>query len=355
VEILILGAGGFVGANLVEHLLRVGEHRLVAVDRTPERLDELADPSLQVHAVDVHEDRERAADLVREADVVVNLVTRTGPATAVRAPLQVIESALLANLATVDACVRHGRRLIQFSTCEVYGLAQGEGNIEEGAELRLGPVQETRWTYAAAYQMLERLIHGHGLAGQLEYTIFRPFNLIGPRYDPLVPAGTMGGPRLFAHFMSALLSGGPMYLVDGGLRRRTFTHIADLNDAVTLVLGHPGARNQVFNVGNPANTCRVRDVAELMRGLYAELTGRESTCPLVEVPGATFYGEGFADADRAPPDVRRLRALGWEPRHDLRRTFRDAISWYLAQSAEGAVGAARDAPLAAPSGRWRAP
>jgi UDP-apiose/xylose synthase len=355
VTILILGAGGFVGANLLEHLLRTTGSEVVAVDRRGEYLRELAHPRLCVHLLDVYRERERVAELVRQANVVINLVTRTGPATAVRSPLEVIESALLANLATVESCVRHATRLIQFSTCEVYGLAQGEGRVEERSELRLGPVQKTRWTYAAAYQMLERLIYAHGLSGALDYTILRPFNLIGPRYDPLVPAGTMGGPRLFAHFMSALLSGGPMYLVDGGLRRRTFTHIADLNAAVTLVLDHAEARNQILNVGNPANTCRVRDVAELMRELYTELTGRASPCPLVEVDGAAFYGEGFDDADRAPPDIGRLRALGWEPRHDIRRTFRDAMSSYLGHEAESAAGAATEARRGVPTGRGRTP
>lgn len=328
-NILLLGGGGFVGSNLAEHLLRTGAHDVVVVDVDGARLAGIAGPRLDVHLLDAREHVEQIAPLVAAADVAVNLVARTGPAASVRSPLQVIESTLHPGIGIADLCARHGTRLIQCSTCEVYGHPGDGAYVEDRSELRLGPVQKTRWTYAAVFQMLERILHANAQERGLEFTVLRLFNLLGPRYDHLVPAGTMGGPRLFAHFMSALLTGGPMYLVDGGHRRRTFTHIEDFTRAFDVVLNHPAARNAVLNVGNPANTCSVRVVADLMRGLYQELTGTPAACELVAVDGMTFYGEGYDDVDRAPPDVSRLRALGWEPRHDLRVTFHDAMRWHL--------------------------
>ena len=72
----------------------------------------------------------------------------------------------------------------------------------------LGPVHKQRWIYAASKSLLERILYAHGMARSLEHTIVRPFNFIGSRIDYLVPAGSMGGPRVFAHFMSALLQEG---------------------------------------------------------------------------------------------------------------------------------------------------
>jgi UDP-apiose/xylose synthase len=157
----------------------------------------------------------------------------------------------------------------------------------------MGPINKQRWIYASGKQLLERVVHAHGMEGSLDYTIVRPFNFVGPRFDYLVPSGSMGGPRLFAHYMSALLSGGPMFLVDGGWRHRSFTHIADACD------------------------------------LYEEQSGLPARREFIEVDGETFYGNGYEDVDRVPPSIDKIRALGWEPRHGLRDIFGDAMAYYL--------------------------
>ena len=45
--------------------------------------------------------------------------------------------------------------------------------------------------------------------------------------------------------------------------------------------------------------------------------------------GEEFYGAGYEDADRLPPDITKLKSLGWEPKRDLRTTFADAMAYYL--------------------------
>jgi UDP-apiose/xylose synthase len=328
-NIALLGVGGFIGSNLVEFLIEADEHDIVGVDATDEKLAGISGPRFSFTKADIRSERELLEDVVAGADVVVDLIAYANPSIYVTRPLEVIDLNFFENYHIVELCVKHHKRLIQYSTSEVYGHPSGEVYDEDTSELRLGPIQKQRWVYAAAKQLLERVVHGHGLRGDLDYTIVRPFNFVGPRFDYLVDAGAMGGPRLFAHFMSALLRGGPMYLVDGGHRHRSFTHIGDANTAFQTMLDHPGARNEIFNVGNPAVNVTVRQVAELMCELYTELTGEAPACELVDVDGETFYGEGYEDVDRVIPNVAKLRALGWEPRHDLRETFRDAMASYL--------------------------
>jgi UDP-apiose/xylose synthase len=138
--------------------------------------------------------------------------------------------------------------------------------------------------------------------------------------------------------MSALLTGGPMYLVDGGQQRRSFTHIKDANEAFSVLLGNPAAHNQIFNVGNPATDTSIRDLALLMRQIYADLTGETPHNELVEISGEEFYGVGYEDTDRVPPDISKLEALGWEPRRGLRETFKDAIEYNLDPTNRSTLG-----------------
>ena len=304
---------------------------MVGVDVDRAKLTHIDPNAFSFHLADVRTARERVEELIRRSDVVVDLIAFANPSHYVSSPLEVFHLNFVCNLEIAELCIRHRKRLIQYSSSEVYGKSdRGDSFSETTTDMVLGPVHKQRWIYAASKSLLERLLYAHGTNGSLDYTIVRPFNFIGSRIDYLVPAGTMGGPRVFAHFMSALLQGGPMFLVEGGRARRSFLHISDANEAFQTLLDHfEASRNQIYNFGNPENNVTIRDLALLMKELYEELTGSRSPCLLVEMSGEQFYGVGYEDADRLPPDVAKLRALGWAPRHDLRRTLRDAMNHYL--------------------------
>jgi len=329
-RILMLGAGGFIGSNLVEHLCRsdVAEYEIVGVDISDEKVPDVGSERFTFHNVDFTEPQ--VTEELRRSDVVIDLVAYANPSVYVESPLDTFRLNFLQNLQIVEACVEHGKRLIQYSTCEVYGRPSGDVYSEDHSELICGPVTKQRWIYSAGKQLLERVIHAYGLEGKLDYGIIRPFNFIGPRFDYLVPAGNKGGPRVFAQFMSALLTGGPMRLVDGGRVHRAFLHVGDGVRAFDAILDRPErSLNRIFNVGNPANNVTVRRFAELMLELYEEITGVAARSDLEEISGEAFYGPGYEDSDRLPPDISKLRALGWEPRHDLRTTLKDAMLYYL--------------------------
>ena len=333
-KILVLGAGGFIGSNLVQHLVAEGKHDVVGVDISDAKLDGIGGQNFSFVHADVSTSGDLLENLIAATDVVADLIAYANPSMYIESPLDVIKLNFIENVKTVQHCVDHGKRLFQYSTSEVYGKPSGESYIEDESDLVVGPVSRQRWVYSASKQLLERVIHAHGLRGDLEYTIVRPFNFVGPRFDYLVPAGTTGGPRAFSHFMSALLTGGPMFLVDGGKQRRSFTHIDDANRAFSVLLEDPRAINRAFNIGNPANDTSIRDLVSLMMDLYEELTGERPANELIEISGRNFYGEGYEDTNRVVPDITRMTELGWEPQFDLEATFRETIRSYLGASVE---------------------
>jgi UDP-apiose/xylose synthase len=327
----ILGAGGFIGSHLVEHLLQAGRHEIVALDLTRDKLDQIGRNGFVYYQADVRQSPPVLEQVVREVDVVVDLIAHANPSIYVTAPLEVFELNFLQNLEIAKLCIRYRKKLIQYSSAEVYGKAAiGDLYSEDHTDFVFGPTHKQRWIYAAGKALLERVLHAYGLNGDLEYTIVRPFNFIGPRIDYLVEANAIGGPRVFPHFMSALLTGGPMRLVDGGAVHRAFLHIHDANAAFQAILDHPEhTRNEIYNVGNPANNVTIRELAHAMLELYEELTGAPAASKLVDVSGEEFYGEGYEDSDRLPPDITKIRTLGWDPRRGLRTTLRDAMEHYL--------------------------
>jgi UDP-apiose/xylose synthase len=329
--VTILGAGGFIGSHLVEHLLAGGRHRIIGVDVTAEKLEDIGGPAFQFHLADIRREPDLLDDVIRRADVVVDLIAYANPSMYVTEPLEVFELNFMQNLAIARRCMAHRKRLIQYSSAEVYGKGtEGTAYTEDSSDGVFGPVHKQRWIYATGKMLLERVLYAHGVAGDLECTMIRPFNFIGSRIDYLVPANAIGGPRVFPHFISALLTGGPLRLVDGGHVRRAFLHIDDASRAFQTILDRrEETRNQIYNVGNPANDLTIREVAQLMMELYQELTGKAPTSTLVDTSGAEFYGTGYEDSSRLPPDVTKLRRLGWAPRHDIRSTFRDAMAYYL--------------------------
>ena len=355
-KILSLGAAGFIGSHLTDRLLREG-HTVTAVDADLEKLTDVVDhPNLTILQEDIRRPGWDLDGLVAGADLVIDLIAYANPGLYVKIPLEVFRLNFIENLKIADACVRHEKRLIQFSTCEVYGRSAATLKhadvrhpddpihatyTEDTSECILGPVAKHRWIYSCAKQLLERVLHAYGLEQGFNYTIIRPFNFIGPKID-FLPHEKAGIPRVFSFFMDALLTGAPMKVVNGGSARRCYTYIDDAVECVNRIVVNPGGvcDRQIFNIGSPDNEVSIRQMAELMRDIYAEHyrePGRRLP-DLVSVSGDEFYGVGYEDSDRRIPDITKARTLlGWEPVWTFRRMLEATMAYYVARHREMAV------------------
>ena len=352
-KILSLGAGGFIGAHLTERLLAEG-HGVTGVDTHEYKIREFLDhPRFTYLQKDICLDDFDLDGLVEKVDLVIDLIAYANPGIYVKQPLQVFHLNFMENLNIAKVCVRHSKRLIQFSSCEVYGktvaaimpdqLTDSEDPrlatfSEDTTDMILGPVQKHRWIYSCAKQLLERVLHAYGLQDRLNYTIIRPFNYIGPKIDYL-PGDTDSIPRVFSFFMEALINGTEMKLVDGGSQRRCYTYIDDAIECINRIIENPGGvcDRQIFNVGSPHNEVSIRQLAERMRTLYAEKYA-DSKVPLpeiVDVSAEAFYGRGYEDSDRRIPDITKARTLlGWQPRFGLQELLERTMAYYVNTYAE---------------------
>ncbi len=332
-RIVALGGGGYIGSYLVHRLADQG-HTIWVLDTNMDKIWEHDKDVPTTVDLDVRDLRAMSeaelTEYCRGADVVIDLIAHATPALYVKSPIEVVELNYNENMRVVRVCAALDIRLIQFSSCEVYGLALDEEPFKEDkSPMVLGPVHETRWIYASAKQLLERMVDAYGIHRNLDYTVIRPFNFVGPFMDYLRGAEHDPVPRVFPQFIASLVHGFPMTLVNGGHSHRTFTYIDDAIDACMLVIEN---RNNLFghravNVGTPGNGILIRDLANRMRMVYASLTGRPQV-DIIEGDGVGFYGDGYVDCNRRVPDVARLEEAGWAPQYDLNATIRKTLSYY---------------------------
>lgn len=335
-HVAVFGGGGFIGSHLCRRL--AGSHTLDVVDIDLEKVGNLRNEStVTFHELDI---REAASDsitreLIRDADIVVDLIAYANPKQYVDMPLEVVKLNYDMNLKLVEACVETSTRLVQFSTCEVYGkVGERSGDAvefdEDTSDLVMGPVGKHRWIYATAKQLLERMVNAHGIENGLDWTIIRPFNFIGPQMDYIIKDPDEGTPRVFASFMSALLYDHPMFIVDGGQNKRTFTHIVDAIDAIELIIENGDIfQREIVNIGTPRNETTIREFAIQMRDIYQDLSPDATLPEFREISGTEFYGEGYEDIERRVPNVSKLTAAGWSPEYGLKRILRDSMSYYI--------------------------
>lgn len=339
-RICVLGAGGFIGSHLVPALAARGDIWVDAVDVTFDKMPPT--PERVTRITSRIEEPGLLEELVALCDVVLSLSAVCNPARYNTEPLAVIDANYTELVPVVKLCASLGRRLVHFSTCEVYGkMALGVDGTptqtmrEDDTAMFLGPLHAERWSYACAKQLLERVIYAHGRHAGLPFTIIRPFNVIGPRMDFVSGIDGEGVPRVLASFMGALLSGEPLPLVDGGAQRRSFISVEDFIDGVLRVLDRPAqAQGQVFNLGHPDNDLSMRELALALGRAYERHVPNARATVLRDVSGHDFYGEGYDDTQQRIPDIDKARELlGFAPRTTLLEMLPPIVADYVARYA----------------------
>ncbi len=340
-KILILGVNGFIGHHLSKRILATTDWQVYGMDMNTDRIDELlSHPRFKFFEGDITINKEWIEYHVRKCDVILPLVAIATPATYVKAPLRVFELDFEANLPIVRAAVKHKKHLVFPSTSEVYGMSSDAEFDPENSPLTYGPINKPRWIYACSKQLMDRVIAAYGQQEGLNYTLFRPFNWIGAGLDTIFSAKE-GSSRVVTQFLGHIVRGEAISLVDGGQQKRAFTDIDDGIDALMKIIANKDgiASGKIYNIGNPANNHSIRELAERMLRLAAEIPEYAESAKqvkLVETSSGAYYGKGYQDVqNRVPKITNTMHDLQWAPKADmdtaLRKIF-DAYRGHIAQA-----------------------
>ena len=335
-RVLILGANGFIGSSLTRTILQQKDWEVYGMDIGNHKLeDSLGDPRFKFVEGDITINREYIEYHVKKCDVVIPLVAIANPIQYVKDPLRVFELDFEANLTVVRHCAKYRKRIIFPSTSEVYGMCPDPKLDETTSHLVYGPIERQRWIYACSKQLLDRVIYAYGVRDGVDYTLFRPFNWIGPKLDDVFEAKE-GSSRLFTQFISNVIFQKPLQLVDGGRQSRTFTFIDDGVDALLRIIENKGGRasREIFNIGNPRNDVSVGELAKLIIAEfknYPDFRARATRAKTVVVSSGKYFGKYYQDIQRRVPSIANAkRLLGWTPKVNLRRAIKLTLDYHLA-------------------------
>jgi len=339
-RLLVLGVNGFIGNALTERVLKETDWEVYGLDIRNDKLDGcLGHKRFHFVEGDISINREWIEYHVKKCDVIMPLVAIATPMTYVRQPLRVFELDFEENLKVARLCVKYGKRLVFPSTSEVYGMCPDKEFREDESPLMLGPINKQRWIYSASKQLLDRVIWAYGFQHGLKFTLFRPFNWIGPKLDELTTDPEKeGSSRVVTQFISSLFLAEPIRLVDGGMQKRCFTYIDDGISCLMKIIENKDGKldGQIFNIGNPKNEATVKELAVKLKKMF---TGDPRTkhfkkhSEIIEVYSKDFYGEGYQDIDRRVPSIAKAKKfIGWEPRVSLDLALKKTLDYYLETS-----------------------
>ncbi|MBI2354292.1 MAG: bifunctional UDP-4-keto-pentose/UDP-xylose synthase [Deltaproteobacteria bacterium] len=339
-KVLILGVNGFIGNALTHRILTTTDWEVFGLDMACDKLERsLGDPRFNFLEGDITINKEWIEYNIKKCDVVLPLVAIATPVTYVKDPLRVFELDFEENLKIIRSCHKYKKRVIFPSTSEVYGMSPDGEFDEDSSPLVLGPIAKERWIYSCAKQMLDRVIYAYGMHEGLRFTLFRPFNWIGPKLDSIHTAKE-GSSRVLTQFLYSILAGEPIQLVDGGNQRRSFTFIEDGIDCLMRIIANENgcADGRIFNIGNPKNDLSVKELAHKLRTMVAEFPlyrEKAENCRIVETSSDQFYGKGYQDMLTRVPSVRRAKeCLGWEPVTCIDDALRRTLEFYLVDERE---------------------
>ena len=314
---LITGGAGFIGSHVAEALLDSGHQVLIIDNLSTGSIDNISHLKTRAgfeYFIDSVDNEPLLAELIDRSDVVFHFAAAVGVKLIVEQPVHTIET----NVHGTEVVLKHANKkkklVVIASTSEVYGKSD-DVPFREDSDLVLGPTPKHRWAYACSKAIDEFLALAYWKERKLPVIIVRFFNTVGPRQT-----GQYG--MVIPNFVRQALAGEPITVFGDGTQSRSFTHVADVVDALLKLVVEPAAIGQVINLGNTQEVT-IRALAERVR----DLSGSSSSIKII--PYEEAYESGFEDMPRRVPNLEKARSLiGYQPRYTLDDVLLQVIEYF---------------------------
>jgi len=320
-KILITGGAGFIGSHLADRLLEMGEEVFVIDDLSTgslKNVEQLQDQERFHLVVDTILNEAVMNELVFKCDQIYHMAAAVGVKLVMNRPVETLETNVKGTEMVLMMANRYKKKLLIASSSEVYGkVMDGETTLLllENTDFLMGSTTKRRWAYACSKALDEFLALAYYEEKKLPVIIARLFNTVGPRQT-----GQYG--MVIPNFVQKALIGKPITVYGDGSQSRSFTHVADVTDALIKLMTKPEAVGQIFNVGNPEEVT-IKELALMIK----EMTG--SLSEIEYIPYEKAYGPGYEDMQRRCPDITKIQNfIGFAPKANLKGIVQSVIDYY---------------------------
>lgn len=319
---LVTGVAGFIGSNLLEHLLRL-DQRVVGLDNfstgSRANLDEVrslvgesAWARFRFIEGDIRDPASCAA-ACRGADYVLHQAALGSVPRSIDNPSNTNENNVTGTLnmmlAARDAKVR---RFVYASSSAVYGDHPALPKVEEEIGRSLSP-------YAVSKHVCELYAHQVASHYGLECVGLRYFNVFGPRQDPNGPYAAV-----IPKWVAAMIAGEPVYINGTGETSRDFCFVENVVQMNLLAATgrHPDAVNRAYNVALNDRTS-LNQLFELLRERLAP------QYPHLKTFAPVYRSFRAGDVMHSQADIgKACTLLGYQPTHSIGQGLDVALKWY---------------------------
>ena len=309
-SLLLSGATGLIGSFLVDVLMEKNldglDLRIYALGRSAEK----ARARFEKHWEDAHFrfipydvklpfEREDIGDV----DYVLHLASNTHPKQYSTDPIGTITTNVIGLQNMLDfAVAHHAGRFAFASSNEIYGENRGDAELFD--EKYCGYIDSN--TMRAGYPESKRC----GEALCQAYKAQKGLDVVIPRFTRSYgPTMLMSDSKAISQFIKKGVFNEDVVLKSAGTQFYSYQYMADsVSGLLTILLC--GENGEAYNIAEEHSDITLRDLA----GIIAGMNGRQVVFELPDQVEAA----GYSTATKARLDGRKLAALGWRPRYDIK-------------------------------------
>lgn len=330
---LVTGGAGFIGSNLVRHLLRQG-NRVVNIDKLtyaadPQALEEIsALPGYEFVRADICDQKTVASLFDRHLpERVMHLAAESHVDRSIAEPLRFVATNVMGTAVMLQAArefweasgeeMKKDFRFIHVSTDEVFGTLEGDARFTEDS------AYDPHSPYAASKAAADHLVRAWGDTYGLPVIVTNSSNNYGPWQFP---------EKLIPLMIFSALRGQPLPVYGDGGNVRDWLHVEDHCRALDLV-SERGVPGETYLIGGGCERKNIELVRQIC-GYLDELRPRPDGVPYESQ--IAFVKDRPAHDHRYALDFDKIRrTLRWEPRLDMNDALKAVVGWYEQKERSG--------------------
>jgi len=290
-RILITGAAGFIGSNLIRYLLySQNNYSVIGVDK----IDNLKN----IHNMYVNKSSDFYIANIHDKNIMKNILNISRPNIIINVLNNIVDTTCfleeIADYKITNKC--HDLKLIQLSNTNVY---KNTDNLTEACPVAANSIDKANCI------TVENLINNYCDYMDVHYNILRTDNLFGPRQNV----------NEFIPNMFKTTKHDKITLYYKGSEKRNLTHVEDLNNSIIKII-EKGEKNQTYNVSSGFDFTDL-EISFIIKECL------KSNADIKFLDNAIVNKNIFYNIN-----TDKIRSLNWKPKLSFKERLIQTVLWY---------------------------